>query len=181
MLGHKATLSDLICSRDEIQADGRVVSTPQVDSIEVFEDNSYKFRPENMVPIGTKSLFELNSGFRRVEPETYQEGLLPRAKLILPPEQFNSIDNEKLDDFKYRCFNPYNGLFTVKHWNSGETYHVEHSFDSGRIPVGAFSNISQLGCNVNKLNICNRLLTPYGAYKPTWPRRSIAIPSSRRK
>ena len=143
MLGHKATLSDLICRRDEILADCRVVSTPQVDSIEVFEDNSYNSDQK------MKSLCELNSGFRRVEPETYQEGL---------PEQFNSIDNEKLDDFKYRCFNPYNGLFTVKHWNSGETYHIEHNFDSERIPVGAFANINQLGCNVNKLNICNRLL-----------------------
>ena len=75
MLGHKAVCTDLICSRDEIQADGRVVSTPQQGSIEIFSDTQGKFRPNNISPIGSKTLFEINNGFRTVEPESYTDGL----------------------------------------------------------------------------------------------------------
>ena len=85
MLGHKAVCSNLISSRDEIQSDGRVVSTPQQDSIEIFKDTQGKFRPNNIALIGSKTLFEINNGFRTVEPESYNDGLLPRAEIVLPP------------------------------------------------------------------------------------------------
>ena len=158
MLGHKAVCTDLICSRDEIQADGRVVSTPQQDSIEIFSDTQGKFRPNNVSPIGSKTLFEINNDFRTVEPESYNDGLLPRAEIVLPPEQYNSTWNEKMSDFKLRMFDVYNGMFTVSHWHTGENFEVSHSFDSGRIPVGTFHNITKLACNKNKLVLCNKLL-----------------------
>ena len=158
MSGHKAVCTDLICSRDEIQADGRVVSTPQQDSIEIFSDTQGKFRPNNISPIGSKTLFEINNGFRTVEPESYNDGLLPRAEIVLPPEQYNSTWNEKMSDFKFRMFDVYNGMFTVSHWHTGENFEVSHTFDSGRIPVGTFHNITKLACNKNKLVLCNMLL-----------------------
>lgn len=39
LLGHSVTCYDLIVMRNDIQADGRIVSTPQIDDIEIFEDN----------------------------------------------------------------------------------------------------------------------------------------------
>ena len=158
LLGHSVHLSDLICSRDEIQADGRIVTTPQIDCIEVFHDTQGKFRPNNIVPVGTKSLFELNHGFRSVEPETIEEATLPRAKIQFPSEHYNSTKSEMLTDFELRCFNVYNGMFTIKHWNTGETYDLSHTFDSGRIPVGSFAEIDGLACNKNRLAVCNTML-----------------------
>ena len=96
ILSHEAVLSDLICSRDEIQADGRIVTTPQADCIEIFEDNQGKFRPSNVVLIGAKNLFEINSGFRRIQPEDIDEGTLPRAKIRLPAEQYMNLLKVKL-------------------------------------------------------------------------------------
>ena len=156
--GHTCHLTDLICSRDEIQADGRIVTAPQRDCIEVFQDTLGKFRPNNVVPVGTKSLFELNHGFRSVEPETLEEGTLPRAKLQFPSEQYNSTKTELLSDFEIRCFDCYNGMFSVSHWNTGEDFELSHTFDSGRIPVGSFAGIDSLACNKNRLSLCNSLL-----------------------
>lgn len=133
MLGHKAVCTDLICSRDEIQPDGRTVSTPQMDSIEIFQDTLGKFRPNNVKPVGSRSLFECNKGFREIEPDSIEDGMLPRCKIILPAEQYPSVKHESLKDMKYRCFDIYNGLFTVSHWMPGTDFTVEHKFDSGRI------------------------------------------------
>ena len=132
---HAFHAHDLITSPDEIQADGRIVTTPQPDSIEVFKDKVGNFRPNNVKPVGIKSIFDLNNGFRIVEPENSLDGLLPRAKLVLPPEQFQSIKNESLADYKLRCFDVYNGLISVEHWNTGTDYKQSHKFDSGRIPL----------------------------------------------
>ena len=49
-------------------------------------------------------------------------------------------------------------MFTVSHWHTGENFEVSHNFDSGRIPVGTFHNITKLACNKNKLVLCNKLL-----------------------
>ena len=65
IISHSATLSDLICSRDEIQADGRIVTTPQADCIEIFEDHQGKFRPNNVLPIGAKISILDFEGFNR--------------------------------------------------------------------------------------------------------------------
>lgn len=144
VLGYKAVCGDLICSRDEVQADGRVVSTPQQDSIEIFKDTQGKFRPNNIVPIGSKTLFEINNGFCTVEPGNYNEGLLPRTEIQLPAEQYNSTSNESMNDFKIRLLDVYNSMFSVSHWHTGENFEVSHSFDSG-----AFY-ITKLACNQNK-------------------------------
>ena len=141
-----------------IQVDGRIVTTPQRDCIEVFQDTLGKFRPNNIVPVGTKSLFELNNGFRSVEPETVEQGMLTRAKLQFPSEQYNSTKGEYLSDFEIRCFDCYNGMFTVSHWNTGEDFDLSHAFDSGRIPVASFACIDSLAWNKNRLSLCNSLL-----------------------
>ena len=158
IMGHSVHLTDLICSRDEVQADGRIATTCQQDSIEVFHDTLGKFRPNNIVPVGTKSLFELNNGFRTVEPRTMEEATLPRAKIQFPAEQYPSTRLETLSDYEISAFDPYNGMFTVKHWNTGEDYELSHSFDSGRIPVGSFAGMDSLACNKNRLSLCNTML-----------------------
>ena len=158
MLGHKAVCSDLICSRDELQADGRIVTTPQPDSVEVFKDTNNKFRLNKIVPVGSHSLFDLNKGFRVVEPETPEEGMLPRAKVGLPEEQYESIFHEKLLDFKQTCFDVYDGLFDVSHWQSGATFNVEHKFDSDRIATCCFADMMNLACNNDKQVLCNKIL-----------------------
>ena len=56
------------------------------------------------------------------------------------------------------AFDVYNGLFTVRPWNSGETYKVSHHFDSGRIPVANFADLHGLPYNVNGISPCNKLL-----------------------
>ena len=63
-----------------------------------------------------------------------------------------------MSDFKLRMFDVYNGMFTVSHWHTGENFEVFHSFDSGRISVGTFHNITKLACNKNKFVLCNKLL-----------------------
>lgn len=158
MLSHKAVLSDLICSRDEIQADGRIVSTPQQDSIEVFRDHRNKFRPDNVYTTSGKSLFDVNNGFRTVEPTDYHDGLLPRAYISLPAEQHISAKSESLADFSLRAFDVYNGMFDLKHWNTGETFELEHKFDSGRLPAGSFAGMQGLPYNKTRLALCNKLL-----------------------
>ena len=49
-------------------------------------------------------------------------------------------------------------MFTVSYWRTGENFEVSHSFDSGRIPVATFHNITKVACNKNKLVLCNKLL-----------------------
>ena len=155
---HSFHTYDLITSRDEIQSDGRIVTTPQPDSIEVLKNKVGNFRPNNVKPVGIKSLFDLNNGFRTVEPEKSIDSLLPRAKLMLPLEQFQNIKNESLHDYKLRCFDVYNSLFSVEHWNTGSDYKQSHKFDSGRISVGSFAEMTNLGCNKSHLVLCNKLL-----------------------
>lgn len=118
MLGHSVTCFDLIVLRDEIQADGRIVSTPQIDDIEIFEDNNGKFRPQNIVPATGRSFFELNNGYRTVEPRNLEECTIPRIKIQFPPEMYIAAERNALDDLHLRGFNPYNGLFTVRHWRT---------------------------------------------------------------
>ncbi|KAL4229618.1 hypothetical protein ACF0H5_010005 [Mactra antiquata] len=139
-------MTDLIVSRDEIQADGRIVTSPQQDCIEVFIDTNGMFRPENIVALqGT--LFDVNCQFRKVEPSNIQEGTTPRCKIHFPPEMYTSTRNEMLNDYAKRAFDPYNGMFTIDHWNTGSDYSLEHHFDSGRIPVDSFANIDKAYCN----------------------------------
>ncbi|KAL4218846.1 hypothetical protein ACF0H5_021434 [Mactra antiquata] len=178
ILGHTATMTDLIVSRDEIQADGRIVTTPQQDCIEVFIDTNGKFRPENIVAL-QGSLFDVNCQFRKVEPSNIQEGTIPRCKIHFPPEMYTSTRNEILNDYSMRAFDPYNGLFTIDHWNTGSTYKLEHHFDSGRIPVASFANIDKAYCNELHRKTANYILdTVWGiqANMATQVNRSPILP-----
>lgn len=158
ILEHKAVCHDLITSRDEIQPDGRIVTTPQRDTIEVFTDKNHKFLPNNILPVESSTLFGINMGFRRVEPMTYEEGLLPRAKIVLPSEVTASTRWEENYQYKLSAFDVYNGLFTVSHWQPGTPFEVSHKCDSGRLPVGLFNKSTKLACNQQRLQTCKKLL-----------------------
>jgi len=94
ILGHSATLHDMITSRDEVQADGKVVTSTQTDTIEIIKDDNGMFWPENVMPCGSQELFLQNRGFSIVEPKTWDEGLMCRAKIKFPPEMYQSTTNE---------------------------------------------------------------------------------------
>lgn len=163
ILGHKVTMFDLICSRDEVQTDGRIVSTPQSDTIEVFSDTNGKFRPHNIVPIVGNNIFEINECFDKPEPDTVEEATIPRVKVQFPPEMYLSTKHEKNLKFKNK-FNCYNGLFDLSNWQSGTPLTFEHNFDSGRIPgipVGTFADQTKTACNKNELKVANNQICTF--------------------
>ena len=157
ILGHSATLHDIICSRDEVQADGRVVTSTQSDTIEIIKDENGMFWPENIMPCGSQELFLQNRGFSIVEPKTWDEGLMYRAKIKFPPEMFQATANEVQAKFLDGAFDVYNGMLQIEPWSGGD-YTISHNFDSGRIPVGAFSQKIQSNITPNHMDCGNYLI-----------------------
>jgi len=157
ILGHSAKLHDMICSRDEVQADGRVVTSTQTDTIEIIKDENGMFWPENIMPCGSQELFLQNRGFNIVEPKTWDEGLMCRAKIKFPPEMFQATADEVQANFLDGAFDVYNGMLKIEPWSGGD-YTISHNFDSGRIPVGAFSMKNQSNITPNHMNCGNYLI-----------------------
>ena len=147
----------MICSRDEVQSDGRVVTSTQTDTIEIIKDENGMFWPENIRPCGSQELFLQNRGFSIVEPKTWDEGLMCRAKLMFPPEMYQSTLNECNVNFIDGAFDVYNGMLQIEPWSGGD-YTISHNFDSGRIPVGAFSQKAQSNITPNHMNCGNYLI-----------------------
>jgi hypothetical protein len=94
---------------------------------------------------------------------------------------YTSCAKEKLNDLSIRGFDPYNGLFTIEHWRTGETFSREYSMESGRLPVTMFADILKQPCNKNRLQVANELLkTIWGvqANMATEMNRSPIVPPS---